>query len=285
MKLAGDEAGQRGSSEIGTEHIVLGLLRDATLVSSVMAGIAVEEIRNEVTAYVHPELAKSPRTDMPLGKQSKNALLCARREAQRLSHRNVNNYHLLLGLLQMEDCFAAQALKRRGVSLDYIRKQPTQLQKGGNEKDASQAASEAAAADSWPGDPHLRDMDSLAIELAFLEDYKGALKLVDEIFVEPSHDGRDRAIRNLASMGYAITLTLGDLDAAERYCEFSVTFDPESAIAHYELAYCLQKQGKNEEARKIAFRSYQLSKTQGGEIGEGLAEMIERKFPDIMPDK
>ena len=95
-------ASQVGSTEIGTEHLLLGVLRsDMTLASRFVGSPWAAE-----TVWTKLEQRKAAREkvpglgEIPLDKASKGALVLASDEADLLSSKSIGTEHLLLGLLQ-----------------------------------------------------------------------------------------------------------------------------------------------------------------------------------------
>jgi len=115
------EASKFGSTCIEPEHILLGLLNDSFLTGHVLQGVSVQSIREEVLSHL-PRAKEIPTSaDLPLSNDAKLALSHGAKEAERLADRRIRNQHLLLGLMQLEDCYATQLLKQRGVVLGSLR--------------------------------------------------------------------------------------------------------------------------------------------------------------------
>ena len=280
IQIAESEAVRLGSSEIGTEHILLGLLRNSALVNEVMTGLAVPELSDEIMTHLAHVTTKSRPRETPLSTESKEVLVRAREEAQTLSHRYLNNYHILVGLLRVEESYAAQVLRRKGLSADYVRGQISV--RGRLEQEyAPRLATDTP--DKSPAERSLDDFELLATELAQLDDYAGALKLIDKAIADPSLE-RNQTVRRLVPIASAIATTIGDLQSVQRYYELWLTCDPDETLALYGLACCLKKQGKADEASKVAGKCFKLSVAEGGEIGKGLAEMIVKRWPEFRTD-
>ncbi len=272
------EAAQLGSSEIVPEHILLGLFGDGlTWAREVISSVSAQQIRDEILAYLAQHEKQSPRAELSLSQDSQNVLAAAEEEAKRLAHRRVSNHHILLGLLRIENCFAAQVLRRNGLSIDYLREQMRTVQKATGEP-APQTTN--AEADLSPADRKLYELEVRLLELFRLNDHQGALKLVDDAIADPSLD-RNRMMWSLIPIASVIARTIGDFDLARRYCEQRVACNPNDAMALYKLADCLDLQGEAQRARKVACESYELSLARSGVQGEGLAELIENRFPGI----
>jgi ATP-dependent Clp protease ATP-binding subunit ClpC len=122
MVLAQEEARRLDQGYIGTEHLLLGLLRydeslaDRTLIS---LGVTLNEAREQVESMVGRgegrDVGKAPFTP-----RSKNVLELALREALRLGHNYVDTDHILLELTNDPNGVAVRALSRLGVDPDEI---------------------------------------------------------------------------------------------------------------------------------------------------------------------
>lgn len=118
-------ASQAGSPEIETEHLLLGLLRSDMVLARRFLGSpwAAEDIWREIEQG-KPARAKAPTTeDLPLSPEAKRVLVLAAEEADRLSSKKIRTYHLLLGLLADEGCFAAALLHGHGLRLTFAREE------------------------------------------------------------------------------------------------------------------------------------------------------------------
>lgn len=117
------EASQFGSPYIETEHILLGLLReDSALTSRVLpSATSLDAIRKEIQERTTLREKTSTSVDLPLSNESKRVLAYAAEEAERLQNKHIGSEHLLLGLLRETGTFAAHLLNTRGVSLARTR--------------------------------------------------------------------------------------------------------------------------------------------------------------------
>src|SRR5260370_40162823 len=115
------EASNYGSTEIDTEHLLLGILRETTHVRKMLPPGAAEAIRAQIDART-PERLKVPTSvDLPLSDASKRILKYGMEEAERLNHRHIGTEHLFLGLLREKGCLAAELLEPFGVKLEQFR--------------------------------------------------------------------------------------------------------------------------------------------------------------------
>ena len=129
MTLAQEEAQHFQHNYIGTEHLLLGLLREGEGVASQVLsnlGIEVEQARHAVEAIIGRgkrivlgELGLTPR--------AKKVIALALDEARRLNHRFIGTEHLLLGLIREGDGIAAGVLENFGLHLEQVRTETLQV--------------------------------------------------------------------------------------------------------------------------------------------------------------
>src|SRR5687768_5974169 len=104
------EASQLGSVSIDTEHVLLGLIREAKGLTTRLfadATIAVDGLREDVVRSFPPRPATSTSAEIPFSAAAEQVLRHAAEEADRLSHDHVGTEHLLLGLLRADGSVAA----------------------------------------------------------------------------------------------------------------------------------------------------------------------------------
>jgi ATP-dependent Clp protease ATP-binding subunit ClpC len=110
--LSIEEASQLGHGFVGTEHLVLGLIRvEAGMARHILVGkgLDLESLRAEVRRIVGPGEG-SPEVQPPLSKQLLKTLDLARREMLSLEHEFINTEHLLLGLTRNKESVGARML-------------------------------------------------------------------------------------------------------------------------------------------------------------------------------
>jgi ATP-dependent Clp protease ATP-binding subunit ClpA len=114
------EASVQGSPQIGTEHLLLGLVReDRALLGP---DPSFESLREWVDVHTGPRGEKiSTSVDLPLSGECKSALLLGAKEADKLGHDKIATAHLLLGIIDQEGCLGAAALRDLGVTADSLR--------------------------------------------------------------------------------------------------------------------------------------------------------------------
>jgi hypothetical protein len=107
------EASHYGCSEIETEHLLLGLLREDKRLSLLYLKPpeGYQALRSRIDRE-HPDRKWTPtNVDLPLSDESKRVLKYAAEEADRLANRHIGTEHLLLALTRAEKCFAAKLLE------------------------------------------------------------------------------------------------------------------------------------------------------------------------------
>ena len=118
------EASLAGSSSIGAEHILLGLMQaDIHLFAGLHGGIlpAREELRKR-TAIRHSDMRKGMvSNDITFNADSRQVLICAFEEAAFMSSPNVDTRHLLLGLLRLDNSPAHDLLASQGIDPETVR--------------------------------------------------------------------------------------------------------------------------------------------------------------------
>jgi hypothetical protein len=130
MQLAHQEAQRRRHDYVGTEHILLGTLREGSAgVAKLLAaaGVEVEAVYRAVEALMPPATGGAAWDQLPLTPGAKRALEDARREAAGLRHPSIGPEDLLLGLLGNPESSAAQAVLPLGVSRERLREEAVKL--------------------------------------------------------------------------------------------------------------------------------------------------------------
>jgi len=140
MSLANEEAQRFNHEYIGTEHLLLGLLKEGSGTgANVLKNLDVDlrKVRNEVGKLVKAgpmalRLGKLPQTP-----RARQVIDYAIQEARNLNHNYVGTEHLLLGLLREHDGVAAQVLRQLGLSLEETRSAVLDLLGASDEAPAS----------------------------------------------------------------------------------------------------------------------------------------------------
>ncbi|MDD2555785.1 MAG: ATP-dependent Clp protease ATP-binding subunit [Syntrophaceticus sp.] len=127
--LARDEARRLGHSAVGTEHLLLGLLREGEGIAarSLQAlGVNLDKVRQEVEKIVSPGKSISGE-EIGLTPRAKKVLELAQEEGRRQGVSYVGTEHILLGLISEGEGVAAQALTNQGITSEKVRRQVLML--------------------------------------------------------------------------------------------------------------------------------------------------------------
>ncbi len=123
LTLANQEAQRLAHDHIGTEHLLLGIVKEG----SGLAAIVLQQFRIDLTTVRHEveKLGHGPSRTSPLKlehtERLRRVLDYAQSEAAALSHNYVGTEHLLLGLLQEPEGTAARVLAKLDLKLDLVR--------------------------------------------------------------------------------------------------------------------------------------------------------------------
>jgi ATP-dependent Clp protease ATP-binding subunit ClpC len=148
LSMAREEAARLQHDYVGTEHLLLGLVREGEGVAvAVLTGLSVpiERVRDAVEAAVRQGKATLATRELPYTSRAKKVLEFAIAEARGMSRSYVGTEHLLLGLLREERGIAAEVLLRLGVTLEAARTHTLRLRGNGPENGETTAVAPAAA--------------------------------------------------------------------------------------------------------------------------------------------
>jgi len=122
--LAKEEARRLNHNFIGTEHLLLGLIREGGGVAVAVLeslGVDLESVRIEVENLTTPSSDTLTIGDPQFTPSAKKVLELAAEESQKLGHNYIGTEHLLLGLIQEGEGVAARALENLGVTYEKSR--------------------------------------------------------------------------------------------------------------------------------------------------------------------
>lgn len=125
LSLSRNEAQRLGHDSIGTEHILLGLVKEGSGVAAralMNLEIDLKKLRQEVEKAI-PSEGQPPAGQLPFTPRAKRVLEYAHEEAGNLGHEYIGTEHLLLGLLRETEGVAAQVLMNLGVKLEEVREE------------------------------------------------------------------------------------------------------------------------------------------------------------------
>src|SRR5512142_178991 len=127
---AKEEARRFNHDYIGTEHLLLGLIREGEGVAAAVMqklGVDFESIRIEVEKLVQPGPQTQVLGDIPFTPRAKKALELAAEEARALGHNYIGTEHLLLGLVREGEGMAYRVLLNLGLDLNRLRTEVMEL--------------------------------------------------------------------------------------------------------------------------------------------------------------
>jgi len=174
MALANQEAQRFNHEYIGTEHILLGLVKEGSGVgANVLKNLSVDlrKVRLEVEKLVKsgPEMVTMGK--LPQTPRAKKVIEFAIEEARNLNHNYVGTEHLLLGLLREHDGVAAQVLMNLGLKLEEVREEVLNLLGAGvdtEEGETATAGASPAGAEGRRGKSKTPALDSFGRDLTEL---------------------------------------------------------------------------------------------------------------------
>ena len=126
--LAQQEAAKYGHGYIGTEHLLLGLLREGEGVASKALnslGLEIDSVRLQVESILGK--GQEQATDIGYTPRAKKVIELAMEEALRLGHNYVGTEHILLGLIREGEGIAAQVLAGLGVDINLMRQRVIEM--------------------------------------------------------------------------------------------------------------------------------------------------------------
>ena len=172
--LAKEEAKRFNHDYIGTEHILLGLIKEGESVAAAVLqtlGLSLETIRLEVEKLVQFGPSTIVSGDIPFTPKAKKVIELAMDEARRLGHNYIGTEHLLLGLIKEGEGVASHVLMNVGLDLNKVRTEVIKLlgsstpQTGGTGGGATGGPGVAKGKTKTPAlDAFGRDLSQLARE-------------------------------------------------------------------------------------------------------------------------
>src|SRR4051794_6939400 len=172
MQLANQEAQRFNHEYIGTEHILLGLVKEGSgVAANVLKNLDIDlrKIRLEVEKIVQTgsgemvSMGKLPHTP-----RAKKVIEYSIEEARNLNHNYVGTEHLLLGLLREQEGVAAQVLMNLGLKLEDVREEVLNLLGHNMETGSEGERSERGERTSGKGKSKTPALDSFGRDLTEL---------------------------------------------------------------------------------------------------------------------
>jgi ATP-dependent Clp protease ATP-binding subunit ClpC len=166
LMLAQEEAKRMNHNYIGTEHLLLGLVKEGSGVAArVLKDLGVNSF--QVRKIIEDTVGQGRRASMSqttgLTPRTKRVIELAVEEARRMGHHYIGTEHLLLGLIREGDGLAVSVLRDMGIDLDAVRIQATRAIMKGSGSSRQERKSQ----------PNTPLMDQLGVDLtAQAEDHK-----------------------------------------------------------------------------------------------------------------
>ncbi len=164
--LAKEESKRFNHDYIGTEHMLLGLIKEGEGVAAAVLqnlGINLDMIRLEVEKLVHAGPSTVTSGDIPFTPKAKKVIELSMEEARSLGHNYIGTEHLLLGLIRENEGVASQVLLNLGLDLNKVRREIMELLGTTTAGyDSSQTTSPAGKTKTPALDAFGRDLNKLA---------------------------------------------------------------------------------------------------------------------------
>jgi len=198
--LAQEEARKLDHGYIGTEHLLLGLIREGEGVAAKALeslGISLKTVREQVVARVGRG-QRPPSGHIPFTERAKRVLELSLRESGQLGHRYIGTEHVLLAIVREGDGIAAQVLTGLGADLDRVRQQVIELLHGRTSEGPRSGPSPRAGSGSGPAeDVRPEDdvtawLEALGLRLAAIERWVGMRPDVDDLDQDIARVRRDK---------------------------------------------------------------------------------------------
>ena len=143
MQLANQEAQSFNHEYIGTEHVLLGLIKEGSgVAANVLKNLDIDlrKIRMEVEKLVQSGPDMVTMGKLPQTPRAKKVIEYSMEEARNLNHNYVGTEHILLGLLREQEGVAAQVLLNLGLKLEDVREEVLNLLGHGMENEGGERA-------------------------------------------------------------------------------------------------------------------------------------------------
>lgn len=163
LALSQEEAIRLGHNNIGTEHILLGLIREGDGIAAKALreiNLDVDKIQEEVEKLIGK--GNQPMQSVHYTPRAKKVVELSQDEARKLSHSYVGTEHILLGLIREGEGVAARVLHNLDVSLNKARQQVLQLLGSSDPQSSSQSRGQASNASTPTLDSLARDLTASA---------------------------------------------------------------------------------------------------------------------------
>jgi len=138
IRLSREEALRLGHDYIGTEHLLLGLIREGEGIGAkILKNLKVDlfKLKQKIEENTHPKVPATQMGNVPLTKQAEKVLKITYLEAKICKSTIIGTEHLLLSIMKGEDNIASQILEQFGVTYDQVRDELLTITTGRSEAD------------------------------------------------------------------------------------------------------------------------------------------------------
>ncbi len=153
LSYSREEAIRLGNEHIGTEHVVLGILRDGEgLAVDILQNLGIDlvELRQMIEEKISTDRAIELQESVQLLKSTEKILKLVYLEARSLHNKTINTGHLLLAILKDQECLVAKILNRNNVNYYIVKSQMEEIIEPQAKADFPESG------DDEGGDPFLR---------------------------------------------------------------------------------------------------------------------------------
>jgi len=138
IRLSREEALRLGHDYIGTEHLLLGLIREGEGIGArILKNLRIDlsGLKQKIEESTHPKVSETQMGNVPLTKQAEKVLKITYLEAKICKSNVIGTEHLLLSILKGDDNIAAQILEQFGVTYDLVRDELMTISSSRSESD------------------------------------------------------------------------------------------------------------------------------------------------------
>ncbi|MFZ4801979.1 MAG: ATP-dependent Clp protease ATP-binding subunit [Chlorobium sp.] len=138
IRLSREEALRLGHDYIGTEHLLLGLIREGEGIGArILKNLKIDlfGLKLKIEESTHPRIGESQMGNVPLTKQAEKVLKITYLEAKICKSNVIGTEHLLLSIMKGDDNIAAQILEQFGLTYDLVRDELMSISSSRSEAD------------------------------------------------------------------------------------------------------------------------------------------------------